>query len=131
MLRDPTEHEGSEWLHVRILDAKLALAKDPGWFAKNSVLSLDFGSGDVPVAPEILPIEKGKLKGAEDLLRQINYQLDERTKFVDAADSIVGDLYAIGWRSVDRTGLSLLGDGNSKRTGSTKARWHTARLMRT
>ena len=34
VLRDPSEHEGSEWLHVRILDAKIALAKDPGWFDK-------------------------------------------------------------------------------------------------
>ncbi len=28
--RDPSSHEGTEWLHLRILDARLALTQDPG-----------------------------------------------------------------------------------------------------
>ena len=52
---------------------------------RTRVLSLDFGSGDVPVAPEILPIEKGKLKGGEDLLRQITYQLRRAHEIREAA----------------------------------------------
>jgi tetratricopeptide (TPR) repeat protein len=92
--RDATEHKGSEWLHARILEAKIALARDPKWFDRNRVLDLDFGTGEVPTAPEILPIEQGRIKGAEQLLAQIAYQLDERTKFVKPPDPIVGDLYA-------------------------------------
>lgn len=92
--RDANEHKGSEWLHARILEAKIALAKDPKWLEKNRVLELDFGNDDVPTAPEILPIENGKIKGAEQLLDQISYQLHERTKFVKPPDPIVGDLYA-------------------------------------
>lgn len=92
--RDANEHKGSEWLHARILEAKIALAKDPAWLEKNRVLELDFGQADVPAAPEILPIENGRIKGAAQLVEQIDYQLDERTKYVKPPDPIVGDLYA-------------------------------------
>jgi hypothetical protein len=93
--RDANEHEGSEWLHVRILETKIALSKDPQWLEKNRVLPLDFGADEVPVAPAILPIDSdGKLKGVDDLLDHIRYQIDERTKFVKPPDPIVGDLAA-------------------------------------
>lgn len=92
--RDANEHKGSEWLHARILEAKLALAKDPGWLESHRVVELDFGKGEVPTAPEILPIEQGRIKGAEQLIEQIDYQLDERTRFVKPPDPIVGDLFA-------------------------------------
>jgi hypothetical protein len=93
--RDANEHEGSEWLHVRILEAKIALAKDPQWLEKNRVLGLDFGGDEVPVAPAILPVDaEGKLKGVDDLLDDIRYQLDERMKFVKPPDPIAGDLAA-------------------------------------
>lgn len=94
VIRDAGEHQGSEWLHARILTAKIALANNPDWFDKNSVLGLDFGKGEVPVAPEILPFEKGKLKGGQELLDQINYQLAERTRFAKRPDAVVGDLLA-------------------------------------
>ncbi|MBC8025597.1 MAG: hypothetical protein H7Y89_06380 [Steroidobacteraceae bacterium] len=93
--RDATEHEGSEWLHVRILEAKIRLASDPQWLEKNSVLGLDFGPEEVPVPPAILPIDNdGKLKGVDELIGHIEYQMLERTKFAKAPDPIVGDLYA-------------------------------------
>jgi hypothetical protein len=93
--RDANEHEGSEWLHVRILEAKIALAKDPQWLEKNRVLGLDFGPDEVPVAPAILPIDsEGKLKGVDELLDDIGYQLEERMKFVKPPDPIAGDLAA-------------------------------------
>lgn len=31
---------GSEWLHVAILETKLAMAKDPAWLRSHSVLML-------------------------------------------------------------------------------------------
>lgn len=93
--RDASEHFGSEWLHARIIEAKIALAKDPNWLANNHVLALDFGKADVPVVPEILPITKeGRLNGGDDLVEDIVYQLDERRKFVQPPDAVVADLAA-------------------------------------
>ena len=92
--RDANEHEGSEWLHVRLLEVKRALAKDRRWLDKHRVLDLDFGREDVPVAPEILPVEQGRLKGAEQLVRQIELQLAERARFVSKPDPIGADLRA-------------------------------------
>ena len=92
--RDAGVHHGSEWLHARVIDARLALAKDSNWFQKNNVLGLDFGKDDVPVAPEILPIEQGRIKGADQLLDQIAYQLTQRTKIVKPPEPVIGDLYA-------------------------------------
>lgn len=109
--RDASEHYGSEWLHARILTAKVALKKDPKWLLTNHVLELDFGTGDVPVAPEILPIENGKLKGVEQLLRQIDYQLKERTKFVKPPDAVVSDVYSSAGDLALAGGVSVLDGG--------------------
>lgn len=35
---NPESHQGSEWIHVKILEAKLAMEKDPNWLASNKVL---------------------------------------------------------------------------------------------
>jgi hypothetical protein len=111
--RDADEHQGSEWLHARILAAKIALRKDPAWLAKNRVVDLEFGTGDVPVAPEILPIEKGRVKGADQLVRQIEYQLAERIRFVRPPDPVVGDLYASAADLAIAGGVSPLDDPES------------------
>ena len=110
--RDASEHQGSEWLHARILTAKVALKKDPNWLLENHVLELDFGTGDVPVAPDILPIENGKLKGVEQLMRQIDYQLKERTKFVKPPDAIVSDVYSSAGDLALAGGASILDGGD-------------------
>ena len=36
--RDPQENQGAEWVHVKILEAKVALKRDPHWLRKNSVI---------------------------------------------------------------------------------------------
>lgn len=112
--RDSSQHHASEWLHARILEARLALGKDPKWFDGHSVLDLDFGKGEVPVAPEILPIEQGRIKGAQQLLDQINYQLEERAKFVAPPDAIAGDLYASAGDLAIAGAVSPLDDRKSK-----------------
>ncbi len=113
VVRDASEHQGSEWLHARILVAKIALKKDPKWLARNRVLDLDFGTGEVPVAPEILPIEKGRVKGAVQLVQQIEFQLAERTRFVRPPDAIVGDLFASAADLAIAGGVSRLDDPES------------------
>ena len=112
--RDANEHFGSEWLHARILEAKIAFKQDPKWFEKNRVLALDFGNDEVPVAPEILPIEEGKLKGAKQLVAQILYQLNEREKFVKPPDPFIGDLYASVADLAIAGALSPLDGGNHR-----------------
>ncbi len=112
--RDAGAHKGSEWLHARILEAKLALAKDPKWFDKHNVLGLDFGKDEVPVAPEILPIEQGRIKGAEQLLDQIDYQLVERTKNSRPPNPVLGDLFASAGDLAIASAVSPLDDRKSK-----------------
>lgn len=111
VIRDVTGFKGSEWLHERMLKARVGLPDNPRWFDRDSVLGLDFGSDDVPVAPEILPFDKGKLKGGQDLLRQVDFQLQERTKSVKPPDPVIGDLFAAGGDLVIASGLSLLDGG--------------------
>jgi tetratricopeptide (TPR) repeat protein len=83
--------DGTEWLHLRILDAKKSLIHP----AKNadSVSGLDFGDSRVPTAPATLPVGNG---GAPLTLTQVqkalHAQLHERLEFVKAPDPIVGDL---------------------------------------
>lgn len=84
--RDPQEHQGSEWVHVRILEARLAMKKDPNWLRKNSVIGWREGLR--------FPLdERSRPRAPADIIRAIQYQLDERTQFVSAPDAIVGDLY--------------------------------------
>jgi hypothetical protein len=84
--RDPREHGGSEWLHVKILEAKLALKLDPNWLHKNSVAGWREG--------QRFPLdERSRPRTPKDIIRAINYQLQERTQFLSAPDAIVGDLY--------------------------------------
>jgi hypothetical protein len=88
--RNPGAHEGTEWLHVRILEAKLALASDPAWLTTHSVLGLDFGSAATPAFPTQWP--QGRY--VPSTLAALRYQLRERIAFVAPPDPIIADLVA-------------------------------------
>ena len=86
--RNKESHYGSEWLHIKILEAKIALSKDPAWLRTHTVLGVDFGMEAVPSRPA---------KWTGDLAQRnvsgsIAYQLRERMAFVKAPDPVVGDL---------------------------------------
>ena len=84
---NPDSHHGTEWLHVLILDAKLAQRTDPRWLASHSVLGLNFGDGDLPVDPS------GPALGSlRDVQEALEYQLHERLYFVKPPDPLVADL---------------------------------------
>lgn len=83
--RNPKDHDGTEWVHLKILDAKLALTKDPNWLKKNSVLGAEYEHGT-----EAVP--KAALKGGMQLADALGYQLQERLEFVKAPEPIVGEL---------------------------------------
>lgn len=92
--RDPDDHQGTEWLHVRILEAKVALEKDPAWLETHSVLGADFGAETHPQMPSALRVDPhGRPGSLEEIEKAIDYQLRERLKFVTAPDPIVANLY--------------------------------------
>jgi tetratricopeptide (TPR) repeat protein len=89
---NPKSHEGSEWIHVNILKAKL---RGPAGITSQQLLGTDFGRGLAPTTtlaePELL-----QLRAA------LYYQLTERLSFVPAPDPVVarllfdlGNIYAL------------------------------------
>lgn len=98
--RDPGAHNGTEWLHVRILEAKLALASDPHWLERHSILGIDFGEGPIAKQPTPLPPgNDGKPVSLEALKNALWYQLSERYQFVSPRDGVVGSLL-FDWANV-------------------------------
>jgi hypothetical protein len=91
MRRNPNSHEGTEWLHLRILEARQALALNPDWLRTHSVLGLDFGHDARPQAPSTWP---AGAHDAEDVITALSYQLGERLAFVPAPDALVGGMIA-------------------------------------
>lgn len=91
--RNPNDHEGTEWLHVKILEAKLELTKDKDWLKTHSVLGLNFGTEPEPVIPRQGPTDfTGKVKTLAETQLALIYQLHERIYFVKPSDPIVADL---------------------------------------
>jgi len=79
---DPASHMGSEWLHVKILEAKLK-----GSSAVNSNFLLNTSFGPQPVPRTSMP-KPQLLKLREALF----YQLNERVSFIKPQDAIVAQL---------------------------------------
>lgn len=78
---DPASHEGSEWIHVKVLERKVALANGQ---ATGPILGCSFGAGELPRAPERI--------GLEVLRSHLMYQLQERLTFVAPRDPVVAEL---------------------------------------
>jgi len=83
--RDASEHRGSEWVHVKILEARLAIIRNPDWLIDHSVMGW---SPDKPLRDNA-----GKARRLDVLQEQIRDQLAERDVFVAPPDAIAGDLY--------------------------------------
>jgi tetratricopeptide (TPR) repeat protein len=98
--RNAQAHDGTEWLHVRILEAKIALAAEPTWLANHSILGVDFGDRVVPKTPAALPRgNHGKAVRLDDLKYALWYQLDERYQFVRPPNVVVASLL-FDWANV-------------------------------
>lgn len=79
---NPESHKGSEWLHLRILEAKIKKLKDvSGQFLINT----NFGTSSEP---------KTKLskKEVDELTQSIYYQVNERMSFIEPKDKIISIL---------------------------------------
>ncbi len=81
---NPHSHQGSEWIHVKILEAKNnASIKDLYHY---NILSLNFGNNDTP---ENL---NGPRVNLDSLYYQLDYQMEERVFFVKPKDAVMGQL---------------------------------------
>lgn len=83
---NPTSHLGSEWIHLKILEAKIAMQNQPDWFQKHNVLPLDFGTAKIPKSV----LSKDSLN---DLREELAFQLKERIQFIQPTDRIMGELF--------------------------------------
>jgi tetratricopeptide (TPR) repeat protein len=88
-----SSHVGSEWIHVKILEAKLSASKDPDQGIEGSVLGLAFGNQSKPEQPTSLPKgNSGETITLEQIDAGLKYQLHERLQFVKAPDPFVASL---------------------------------------
>lgn len=115
--RNPDSHEGTEWLHVRILEAKIALSKDPKWLESNSVFgALDAQSHRPKPKASSIDLESKKITqieaanatgsrpkieatgnrneklSSDKITTALIHQLHERLQFVKPPEAIVGSL---------------------------------------
>jgi tetratricopeptide (TPR) repeat protein len=65
---NPHDHEGSEWIHVRILEAKLEMKKNPAYLSNHTVLGLTDAQ-----------------KNDSTILQHLSIQLQERVPFTPPA----------------------------------------------
>ncbi|HMS42038.1 MAG TPA: tetratricopeptide repeat protein [Pyrinomonadaceae bacterium] len=88
--RNKNSHFGTEWLHVKILEAKLAIEKDSDWLKNNSVLGADFS--DLSAEKISVTAQDGQKKSLTEIEEALVYQLHERLEFVKPPEPIVADL---------------------------------------
>jgi len=94
--REMTGHhhlDGTEWLHIKILEAAIKSNSDSNSLKSQSVLGLDFGNGRIPTEPTRLPIDlDGKHVSLAHVEKSLFEQLHERLEFVPSPNPIVADL---------------------------------------
>ena len=78
---NPSSHKGSEWIHVKILESKIGIDKNPKWLEEHKFLDLDAKFADLMV----------RYSGQErrwvfNILTHLDYQLRTRIPFVPNPD---------------------------------------------
>lgn len=79
---DPKSHNNSEWIHVKILEAKI---KGEQFYTAKFLLNTEFGI-------DSLPISQMKKQQLQELSDALYYQLNERISFVKPKEKIVAQL---------------------------------------
>jgi tetratricopeptide (TPR) repeat protein len=87
--RNPDSHDGTEWLHAEILNAKIQQDRDPLYFKNHSVLNIDYRA--LATGAETVQIN-GRQLTVKKLVEALEYQLTERLKFVKGGDPVVASL---------------------------------------
>lgn len=92
--RNIDNHYGTEWIHLRILDAKLELARDPDWLLTHSVIGATFGNDDAPTESVAMPAGNDGHTTVNPRIAQlaICYQMQERLPFTPKPNLLVGSL---------------------------------------
>lgn len=104
--RDANEHEGTEWLHARILEAKISDAAGH-WNRSRSIAGVAFDAALVPALPKSMPAgNDGKPVKPYELDRAFRYQLGERMQFVPPKDWVVANLLS-DWAMLNMAGGPL------------------------
>lgn len=83
---DPNSHQGSEWIHLNILKAKIGGER---FYNSKFLLNINFGNDSIPKSKH----DNEKFNKLLDLLQsQLYFQLNERLTFVKPKDKIVAQL---------------------------------------
>ena len=91
--RNPKSHDSSEWIHVKILESKIALEHGAELPGDGSVLGLEFDHLTRPMLPTILPSgNSGETLSLDQIEAGLKYQLRERLQFVKPPDLTVASL---------------------------------------
>lgn len=85
----PESHEGTEWLHVKILKTKLTGISSPADLTWHSVAGVDFGKSRKPSWPDDI---ENSPEEQERIIKALQYQLAERVQFVEPREPIVAQL---------------------------------------
>ena len=85
----PGSHEGTEWLHENILEAKIAAQAGAKATPFTSIVGVDFGSAPKPEWPARL---EDSPAARERIVKALRYQLRERVQFVPPHDPVVAQL---------------------------------------
>ncbi len=87
--RNEDSHYGTEWLHKKILESKIAMEGDPEYLKNNPILPID----EEKIADQAIMLTyDGREIARDDLLKALHYQLGERMLFVKPKDPVVADL---------------------------------------
>lgn len=81
---NPKSHNGSEWIHIKILEAKIKEKRNPGWMKSNPVITLEELLERVPNEPKHLKSRK--------INRDFFYQIRTRVRFTPAPNRTIANL---------------------------------------
>jgi tetratricopeptide (TPR) repeat protein len=90
--RNEKSHLGTEWLHVKILEAKIVMEKEPNWLENHSVLGIDFSADETLKQQNLWKDNLGQQRSPAEVEEALIYQLHERLEFVKPPESVVADL---------------------------------------
>ena len=92
MKRDLKIHGGSEWIHLKIIDAEIQQKTNSKWIEENNVLGLDFGKQAVPVAHVTTIKFNQKNYDSSTILAHSIEQSVQRSQFIFENDPIFAQI---------------------------------------
>ena len=84
---NPKSHNGSEWIHVKILEAEIAAQKDPNYLKTHLHLL------NLPTAPNAVPEDFEAIKKNNTILSQVRHQLNERLPFTLPPNPLMSNIF--------------------------------------